>query len=249
MNLYQLERALAVAKDEKASEAATEPEDTFSSFPNYIRELKDIEHEMRREGGPETEKPLKIGCCNGLNRLFERHLIHFYQSSPVRMQWKWEDEKQVLKDLKNGKYTLAFSSAKQTGKGLNWEMLGEERMAGLVPEGHKLAESATVKLKDLLLYPQIICKRCGWQEDFAERWLQNKEKYVAADEMEVSAMVAEGKGVAVVPADSFYSLFPVRMLGLEPLPCWPVYAICQEGREGEKQQKGLRKYLKNVLHL
>jgi len=249
MNLYQLERALAVARDKKVPGAAAKPEDTFSSFPNYIRGLKDIEHEMRGEGDPETEEPLIIGCCYGLDRIFERHLTHFYQSSGIRMQWEWEEEVQVLKGLKNGKYKLAFCSVERAEKGLIWELLGEERLVGLVPEGHKLAAKPTAKLEDLLHYPQIVCERCGWPGDFAADWLQDKEEYLAADEMEVSTLVAEGKGVAVVPADSFYSLFPIRMLCLEPLPCWPVYAVCAEGKEKESLQKSLRKYLKSVLHL
>ncbi|MFD8123480.1 LysR family transcriptional regulator [Streptomyces albidoflavus] len=96
-----------------------------------------------------------------------------------------------------------------------------DRLVGLVPEGHRLADAASVGIGELAADPWIAgCPRCRRQlvEVCETEGFTPRIDFATDDYPAVLGLVAAGLGVAVLPALALESLRPkgVRTLAVEP---------------------------------
>ncbi|WP_186783953.1 LysR family transcriptional regulator [Streptomyces sp. CBG33] len=96
-----------------------------------------------------------------------------------------------------------------------------DRLVGLVPEGHRLADAASVGIGELAADPWIAgCPRCRRQlvEVCETEGFTPRIDFATDDYPAVLGLVAAGLGVAVLPALALESLRPkgVRTIAVEP---------------------------------
>lgn len=96
-----------------------------------------------------------------------------------------------------------------------------DRLVGLVPEGHRLADAASAGIGELAADPWIAgCPRCRRQlvEVCETEGFTPRIDFATDDYPAVLGLVAAGLGVAVLPALALESLRPkgVRTIAVEP---------------------------------
>lgn len=112
--------------------------------------------------------------------------------------------KQIIKELKDGKYDFVFSSYVKGEEELDFFPVAEEELVLITPKEHPLADHESVHLAETADYDYIyFSKNSGLRpvidRFFSEIGKQPKIAYDCEEDSSVAGLVAAGFGIAVMP--------------------------------------------------
>ena len=154
-------------------------------------------------------------------------ISRFHERYPKITVELHDDYSTLRNDLAQRRYGLAFLS--RMAYDTNFISLCSDDMLAIVPEGHPLAEKASVTVEDLSRYPYI-----GMPGDFERDIEQIVKKsngllrpiLTSQDEQAIIAMVREGLGVAIVAGmHVYYASEGIVGIPLDPPVCRDVGVV------------------------
>ena len=146
--------------------------------------------------------------------------FHFHQASSQK----------IIEGLLLGKFDIGICSTEDLNPNITYVPLLNQKLTAIVPQGHELAGSKTVKLKDLLRFPYVdYTDEAGIysliHKFFDEERLLPKTVAKAPDEESIAALVCEGFGVSFVAEIDALKHFRVVQVPVEKENCFKtIYA-------------------------
>lgn len=130
----------------------------------------------------------------------------------------------IIDDLKNKKYDLAFCSKIEKEKSIEYIPIASQKLVLIVPKNHPLASKNSVDLRESIAYPQIIfSERSGLRSVVNKLFEKINEKPTIAYEVEedqvIAGLVSKNFGIAVVPYMNILDSMDVKILEIES-PAW-----------------------------
>ena len=130
----------------------------------------------------------------------------------------------ILKDLKEKKYDIAFCSKVDKEKSIEFIPVAKQKLVLIVPLGHPLSNKKSIDLRDTLEYPQIIfSEKSGLRVIIDDLFKKIDEKptisYEIDEDQVIAGLVSKNFGIAIVPYMPILEFMDVKSLEIR-YPSW-----------------------------
>ncbi len=253
--INKLEKALGGALFERLSRRIelTAPGETLLPRARaLIEEAAALPHylEATREG---VQGPLRVGAIPTILPYFlAPDLRVFVERFPkVQLQLRESTTEDLLQQVLDGVLDLAVVSVPVVRTGLVMSELFREPLCLAVPEGHELASSGKVRLRQLKDERLLILKggHCLREESLAvcERARTNFAAQFEADQFaSIFELIRAGFGVSIVPEMARRSADGCKLLTIEPAASRRIGYVRLERRYISKPIEAFAAYLREV---
>lgn len=130
----------------------------------------------------------------------------------------------ILKDLKEKKYDIAFCSKVDKEKSIEFIPVAKQKLVLIVPLGHPLSNKKSIDLRDTLEYPQIVfSEKSGLRVIIDDLFKKIDEKptisYEIDEDQVIAGLVSKNFGIAIVPYMPILEFMDVKSLEIR-YPSW-----------------------------
>lgn len=161
----------------------------------------------------------------------------------------------IIKGVKEEKYDVGFCSMAEGEKNLEFTPVSQEKLIGVVPLNHPLADKSHVEFREIAAYPQVFFNRgSGFRsvadKIFKDNGIKPEIVYTVDEDSALVGLVAKGFGVGIVPDAPTIRSMKVAFLTIDNLEYHRfIYMVTLKNKYQPPVVKEFIQYIKECFSL